>query len=87
MDSKPEFCVIYVKAKVTQKPFLKKSTSDRVKIYGDKVSADMWRPAQVESLGEKQYYMKRKSTLCVTNPSPWTTTNNMKHGLKYNEGL
>ena len=38
------------------KNFLKKSTSDRVKAYGDKVSADVWRLAQVGSLGKKQYY-------------------------------
>ena len=30
--------------------------SDRVKAYGDKVSADIWGPAQVESLGGKWYY-------------------------------
>jgi hypothetical protein len=56
MDSKPEFCNVCIKAKVTQKPFLKKSMSNRVKAYGDKVSTDVWRPAQVESLGGKWYY-------------------------------
>jgi GAG-pre-integrase domain len=56
MDSKPEFCDVCVKAKATQKPFPKKSTSDRVKAYGDKVSTDVWGPAQVESLDGKRYY-------------------------------
>ena len=41
MDSRLEFCDVCVKAKATQKPFLKKSMSDRVKAYGDKVSADI----------------------------------------------
>ena len=56
MDSRLEFCDVCIKAKVTRKPFPKKSTSDRVKAYGDKVSADVWGPAQVESLGGKRYY-------------------------------
>jgi Reverse transcriptase (RNA-dependent DNA polymerase)/gag-polypeptide of LTR copia-type/GAG-pre-integrase domain len=56
MDSKPEFCDVCVQAKATRKPFPKKSTSDRVKAYGDKVTADVWGPAQVESLGGKRYY-------------------------------
>jgi hypothetical protein len=34
MDSKPEFCDVCVKAKATREPFC-----DRVKAYGDKVSA------------------------------------------------
>ena len=56
MDSKPDFCDVCVKAKAARKPFPKKSTSDRVKAYGDKVTADVWGPAQVESLGGKRYY-------------------------------
>jgi hypothetical protein len=54
-DSKPEFCEPCIKAKADQKPFLKKS--DAVyKAYGDKVIADLWGPARVESLEEKKYY-------------------------------
>ena len=56
MDSKPDFCEVCVKAKAARKPFPKKSTSERAKAYGDKVSADVWGPAQVESLGGKRYY-------------------------------
>lgn len=56
MDSKPEFCDVCVRAKATRKPFPKASVSDRIKAYGDKVSADVWGPAQVESLGGKRYY-------------------------------
>ena len=56
MDSKPEFCNVCIKAKAAQKPFPKKITSDRVKAYNDKVSKNVWRPAQVESLGGKWYY-------------------------------
>ena len=53
-DSKPEFCEPCLKGKATRKPFPKKSQT-MYQNYGDKVVADTWGPAQVESLGRKWY--------------------------------
>ena len=54
-DSKPEFCKACIKAKASHKPFPKKSNTTYHN-YGDKVVADMWWPAPVESLGHKRYF-------------------------------
>ena len=54
-DSKPEFCEACIKAKASHKPFPKKSNTTYHN-YGDKVVADMWGPAPVESLGHKRYF-------------------------------
>jgi len=43
-NSKPEFCDVCVRAKVTRKPFPKHSTHDGIKAYGDKVVSDVWGP-------------------------------------------
>src|SRR5215471_4504867 len=76
VNSKPEFCPTCVKAKAPRKPFPKLSEKKGIAKYGSKVSADVWGPAQVESLGgnkysvtymdlhsheEKVYFLKRKS--------------------------
>ena len=78
MDSKLEFCDVCVKAKATQKPFPKKSMSDRVKAYGDKVSTDVWDLPKLSLWAENSTtifskistHMKKKSTLCIINPTP-----------------
>ena len=57
LNSTPDFCKTCVEAKATRKPFPKKSTTENVKTYGDKVMADIWGPAEVESLGRKKYYL------------------------------
>jgi hypothetical protein len=49
-------CTICVQAKATRKPFLKRSTSERAKKYGDKIVSDVWGLAAVNSLGRKKYY-------------------------------
>jgi len=54
-NSKPKFCKVCVKAKADCKPFLKKSEMVYM-AYGEKVIADLWGPARVESLGGKKYY-------------------------------
>jgi GAG-pre-integrase domain len=54
-DSKPEFCKACIKAKAFRKSFPKKSKTTYCN-YGDKVVADMWGPAPVESLGHKKYF-------------------------------
>jgi hypothetical protein len=54
-DSKPEFCEACIKAKAFCKPFPKKSETT-YRNYGDKVVADTWGPAPVESLGHKKYF-------------------------------
>ena len=56
LNSKPEFCKICIKAKAVRKSFPKKSTNADVKAYGDKVCSDLWGPAQVQSLGHKNYF-------------------------------
>jgi hypothetical protein len=76
MNSKPEFCESCTRAKATRKPFPKKSKSARRKVYGGKVVGDTWGPAEVTSLGgkdysltfqdrhsheEKAYFMRKKS--------------------------
>src|SRR6266540_1960002 len=57
LNSTLDFCKMCVEAKATRKPFPKKSTTENVKTYGDKVMADIWGPAEVESLGRKKYYL------------------------------
>jgi len=52
---KPKFCKVCVKAKADRKPFLKKSKMVYM-AYGEKVIANLWGPARVESLGGKKYY-------------------------------
>lgn len=54
-DSKSEFCEACIKAKAQHKPFSKKSEM-MYHNYGDKVVADTWGPAPVESLGCKRYF-------------------------------
>jgi GAG-pre-integrase domain len=54
-DSKPEFCKACIKAKAFRKPFPKKIKTMYCN-YGDKVVADTWGPAPVESLGHKKYF-------------------------------
>ena len=54
-NSKPDFCEACIKAKATRKPFPKRSETKYLN-YGDKVVADTWGPAKVESLGGKKYY-------------------------------
>ena len=54
-ESKPEFCEACIKAKATCKHFLKKSETT-YQNYGDKVVADTWGLALVESLGHKKNF-------------------------------
>jgi hypothetical protein len=55
-NSKPTFCHICVQAKATCKSFPKKSENNAsYKAYGEKVTADLWGPAEVQSLGKKKY--------------------------------
>ena len=54
-DSKPEFCEACIKAKASCKPFPKRSDTTYHN-YGDKVVADTWGPAPVESLGYERYF-------------------------------
>jgi hypothetical protein len=54
-DAKPDFCEACIKAKATRKPFPKRSET-KYQNYGDKVVADTWGPAQIESLGRNKYY-------------------------------
>jgi hypothetical protein len=56
LNSKPEFCEACIKANATRKPFPKESKTE-YKAYGDKVVADVWGPAAVESIARKQYYL------------------------------
>jgi hypothetical protein len=55
MNSKPEFCPTCIKAKAPRKPFPKASLKTGITEYGSKVSADVWGPAQVQSLGGSKY--------------------------------
>src|SRR5271154_5921341 len=55
LDLKPEFCDACIKAKATHKSFPKKSET-AYQNYGDKIVADTWGPALVESLGHKKYF-------------------------------
>jgi len=54
-NSKPEFCEACTKAKSDRKPFPKKSDTTYLN-YGEKVVADLWGPARVDSLGGNKYY-------------------------------
>jgi hypothetical protein len=56
LDSTADFCKTCVEAKSVRKPFPKRSTTE-AKAYGEKVMADVWGPAEVESLGHKKYYL------------------------------
>jgi len=51
LNSTPEFCKTCIEAKAVRKPFPKESTNENVKAYGDKIMADVWGPAEVESIG------------------------------------
>ncbi|RDB30673.1 hypothetical protein Hypma_006012 [Hypsizygus marmoreus] len=55
MMSEPEFCKFCVKGKATRHFFPKESETEYTK-YGEKVVADTWGPAQIESLGGAKYY-------------------------------
>jgi GAG-pre-integrase domain len=55
LDLKPEFCEACIKAKATCKLFPKKSET-MYQNYSDKVVANTWGPALVESLGHKRYF-------------------------------
>ena len=57
LTSTLDFCKTCIAAKATRKSFPKRSTAENVKAYGDKVMADVWGPAEVESLGRKKYYL------------------------------
>jgi hypothetical protein len=58
LNSKPLFCEICVQAKAACKSFPKKSENNAsYKAYGEKVTADLWGPAEVESLGKKKYFL------------------------------
>ena len=54
--STPDFCEACMKAKATRKPFPKESKS-KYQSYGDKIVSDVWGPADVQSIGGKQYYL------------------------------
>ena len=56
--SKPTFCEVCIQAKAARKSFPKRSEDNAsYKAYGDKVTADLWGPAEVESLGKKKYFL------------------------------
>jgi len=55
LNSMLEFCKTCIEAKAVRKPFPKESTNKNVKAYGDKIMADVWGPAEVESIGQKKY--------------------------------
>ncbi len=55
LNSTPEFCKTCIEAKAIRKPFPKESTNESIKAYGDKIMADIWGPAEVESIGQKKY--------------------------------
>ena len=57
LTSTLDFCKTCVAAKATQKSFPKKSMTENVKVYGDKDLANVWGPAEVESIGRKKYYL------------------------------
>ena len=55
LTSVPEQCTVCIQAKAIRKPFPKKSVSDNIKEYGDKVVSDVWGPAPTESIGGRKY--------------------------------
>jgi hypothetical protein len=55
MDSKLEPCQTCLKVKATQKPFPKQSLRENITKYGSKISANVWGPTYVQSLGGKKY--------------------------------
>jgi hypothetical protein len=56
--SEPEFCEACTKAKIKRLPLPKKRSDARaVKKYGDRVHSDLWGPAQVSSIGGKNYFV------------------------------
>ena len=57
LTSTLDFCKTCVAAKATRKSFPKGSTAENIKAYGDKIMADVWGPAEVESIGRKKYYL------------------------------
>ena len=64
INLKPEFCKVYIKAKVTCKLFPKESNKNKFISYGNKVTGGIWRPATVELLSHSHYYflLQNKST-------------------------
>ncbi len=57
LNSQPEFCSACVQAKAVMKPFLKHSDNKSAKKYGDKVTGDVWGPAEVKSISSSSYFM------------------------------
>ena len=53
-NSKSTFCTLCIKGKASRLPFLKESKTTYTK-YGEKIVTDLWGPAQVTSLGGKNY--------------------------------
>jgi hypothetical protein len=92
LTSTPDFCKTCVEAKATRKPFPKRSTTESVKAYGDKVMADVWGPAEVESLGHKKYYLllqdqkshEEQVYFMPTNLKLWTIISGTKPGQRFN---
>jgi hypothetical protein len=57
-SSDPEFCEACVKAKIKRLPIPKQRSDARaVKKYGDRIHSDLWGPAQVSSIGGKNYFV------------------------------
>ncbi len=56
LNSEPEFCSACVQAKAATKPFPKHSDNESAKKYGDKVTGDIWGPAEVKSIGGSSYF-------------------------------
>jgi hypothetical protein len=70
MDSKPEFCEPYAKAKSARLPFPQKSDTRATK-YGESVHWNLWGPASVRSLSGNYYVASHTSkfsnTFCCTS--------------------
>ncbi|KAJ7686307.1 hypothetical protein B0H17DRAFT_846661, partial [Mycena rosella] len=56
MQSKAEFCEPFARAKATRRPF-PKTRATRATSYGERVYADVWGPAQVQTINGKSYYV------------------------------
>jgi hypothetical protein len=57
-SSKPEFCEACAKAKIKRLPVPKQRSNARAaKKYGDRIHSDLWGPAQVSSIGGKNYFI------------------------------
>ena len=57
LTSTLEFCKPCIAAKATRKSFPKANTVENVKAHSDKVMANVWGPAEVESISRKKYYL------------------------------